>query len=82
MIGTRVGADDVGPQPLGIPGSGALAQTAAAAEGEGLGVGVGDPHAADASTRPSSSEDRRRRLIDDRVSKSVGARRRGRMTPS
>ncbi|MEA2654351.1 MAG: hypothetical protein QOI37_1578, partial [Chloroflexota bacterium] len=55
---------------------------AATAEEEGLGVGVGDPQAAVASATPSTTENRRRGLIRDSVSKSVGTRRRGRMAPS
>jgi hypothetical protein len=81
MNGTRVGAVAGWPQPGALLMSGALAQTEAK-DPEGDDEVVDEPHAMTSKASAHRSGTRRRGLIADRVSPSVGTCRRGRMTPS
>jgi hypothetical protein len=85
MNGTTIGGELGWPQPGALLISGALAQTAPAEDADGLPLGVGWPDELHATTIRASAHNngaRRRGLIADRVSPSVGTCRRGRMTAS
>jgi len=89
MNGTTVGGELGWPQPGALLMSGALAQTAAADDADGLpvapdelAVAPDELHAVTIRASAHMSGARRRGLIADRVSPSVGTCRRGRMTAS